>query len=281
MKRPWWWCLECGGAQYTFEEPCIICGGDYADSWKCVKCSAINVKYTCECGGNRHHTIHSGKLGRHLSAITESGQTVYERLVRYTKYTAFRRSIPAEVAEEAVGIGMERLLKGIDGFAAEKGQFLHWAMRVMKNALLNAAREDVIRNDGTLSLDGMVVDYGEDLEFPYASNHKYQELLRFLADEGHMLDMATYAEKEEEEEQVKAMLVIARKEFGLYTGINKKKRRREERYVFDACLQAFEENERGWLALASRRTGVPKYTLSRRKTRAKRIWDRWREGRTK
>jgi hypothetical protein len=276
-RRPIWYCPQCRSGQYTYKEPCADCGAEFVSTWKC-KCGAINADFNCageNCVNDKLKNLRAAKLSDLMGEILPNGQMASKRLHTYVMYTAHKRRIPWHVAVEAWGIAQERLLLGISTYNPTKGKFLHWAMRVCRNALLNAARDDAIRHRDLLSLDGINTT-DDDLRDVESTDRYLSSILV-----GDILNLDTLIEREETQELFERQEAIARRELGTY--FDWVDGNLVEIDVYDACVSAIRETDgkKGWQEIVVDVTGIPKYTISRRRTMASEAWRAWLRERTR
>jgi DNA-directed RNA polymerase specialized sigma24 family protein len=237
------------------------CGQEYVLSWKC-RCGEINTNYKCKCGFDMGKGVRNRKLERLLSRkVKDSNRSALARLRQFVTFTAYKHRIPEIVAEEAWSITLENIVIGINKYDPDKGEFMHWAFRVARNALMSASRNSVAESEKLgPSLDYLTEDGELTAETITDNDESALDLL---------------IEKEARQKETSEMTSIASFNMGKCSvTVNGEE---VERQLFDVCVEAYAERGHGWINLVSYRTGIPSHQVSRRKNKAKKALQQWQE----
>lgn len=221
-----------------------------ADQWTCNTCGTKNNKGQFECAGcnsNEAQSIYAGMLRERLAEVNSYGTTTWESIFRYARAHAKRRNMPFHLVEDAISNALVRMMDNISKYDPTKssGDFSRWAIRFVRNELLNIARNDLDKNRRiSVYLDE------EDEE-------------GILVAEGIPDPKTLEPDVDYETEQMREIMIsLLGKE------------------VYLECVAAFAETgKRGWAQKAARETRVTAMSISRAKDRAKSLWREWKKER--
>lgn len=241
-------------------KPCPVCKGKRVVSWRCDNCNTIVVdKRKCKCGRTRAKMLYNRMLVARLFEDTgDTGHNTAEIIRRYAYGFAHGRNIPTYLVEDAIANTFLRLVDKFDEFDRQQASFRTWAISILRNEILIAARNDATAGKHVaVQLDAQRDDDALTMESVLGYTYGVGDLIAA-----------------EEKERYVAMAALARKAFGSYSTVVGGEM--VSLSVYDECIEAYEKRDgSGWRSMVARKTGISKQLIHRRQGIARRKWQEW------
>lgn len=222
-----------------------------------MECYHINRKKICTvCGAPKTEWDQGRVLADQLLLSARKGgdRTVLDELRAYAYSYASQRNMPIHLADDALGNALVRLTRKIHRFNPDKGEFIAWAKKFVKNELRTIARLDADRN----SYIAFSLDDATDGIISHEA----------LSGDDHAYDLE---ERDYYNTLFEKMRHVAYYELG--TCVEKQGGKPTRAKLYPRCVEAYQVRDgEGWITLAARLAGLHPRTISNRRDRARRRW---------
>lgn len=187
-----------------------------------------------------------------------------EILRRYAYGYATSKNMPEHLVEEAISSTFVKLVENISKYKSDKGEFRTWAITILRNELLSAARKDArINSHVEIRLDEATSDK--------KSRDSGELMMEKVLGYTYGVDDLIHAE---EKMRFVAMAKLARRALKEYSTIVSGEPITLS--IYDLCVQVYEKRDGvGWQSMAAREAGISKQVLSSRIIRARGKWQEW------